>query len=163
MVGSTSRLWISTRECGRVGFYGKDSFTTRSADAWRVEFGGVDVTGIEITLPATPQELCARQPIVAGTVFGPDGDGVAGVVIEAQPFSRRVTSAADGTFEIRLFEGTAGNAVLAIHGDCGRVGYYGPDGFTTTRDDATGIEVGEDSVTGIGISLPADPDELCGQ
>ena len=161
VAGSTSRLRIHARECSdTVGYYGKDSFTTRPADAWSMEFGGVDLTGIEIALPATPQELCARQPTIAGTVVGPGGDGVEGIRIEAQPFRRGRTSGADGSFEIRLLEGTTGNAVLAIHAECGIVGYYGPDGFTMSEGDATGIEVGEGNLTGIEIRLPAEADEL---
>ena len=164
VAGSTSRLRIHARECSdTVGFYGTDSFTTNPANAWTMEFGGVDVTGIEITLPAMPQELCDRQPIIAGTLFGPDGVGVEGIRIEAQPFRRGRTTGADGSFEIRMLEGTTGSAVLAINADCGIVGYYGPDGFTTSRDDATGVDVGEGNLTGIEIRLPSSVDELCGQ
>ena len=162
VVGSTSLLAVHARECSdTVGYYGTDSFTTRPDDAWSMEFGGVDLAGIEIRLPATPQELCARQPIIAGTVVGPGGDGVEGIRIEAQPFRRGRTSGADGSFEIRLLEGTTGTALLAIHADCGGVGYYGPDGFTTSRDDATGVEVVEGNVTGIEIRLPLNISELC--
>lgn len=157
-----SPLYVNVSECRHVGFYGPGGFTTRLADAWQVEYGGVDVAGIEIRLPATPQELCDRQPKIAGTVLGADGDAVEGIVVEAQPFVRRGTSGTDGNFEIRLLEGTAGTSVLAVHADCGLVGYYGPDGFTTSRADATGVEVMEGNLTGIEIRFPAEVDELCG-
>ena len=59
-LGSTSPLLVHALECGLIGYYGPGSFTTRLADAWRVEYGGVDVAGIEIRLPATPEELCGQ-------------------------------------------------------------------------------------------------------
>ena len=159
--GRASPLLIYAQECRHLGFYGPGGFTTRPDDATRFEFGAVDVAGIEIRLPAT-EELCGRQIAIAGTVVGPDGNAVEGIGLEAEPFARRGTSAADGTFEIRLLEGSVGMAVLAVRADCGRVGYYGPDGFTRSREDATGIDVGEGNVTGIEIRLPSEVNELCG-
>ena len=47
--------------CGLVGFYGPGGFTTLSEEATRVEVGDADATGIEIRLPASPDELCNRQ------------------------------------------------------------------------------------------------------
>ena len=158
-----SPLFINTSECRHVGFYGPGGFTTRLAEAWQVEYGGVDLTGVEIRLPATSQELCDRQPTIAGTVMGPGGDPIEGVVVEAQPFSRRGTSGANGSFVVRLLEGSAGTSVLAIHADCGRVGYYGPDGFTTSRADATGVEVVAGNANGIEIRLPLEVGELCAE
>ena len=71
----------------------------------------------------------------------------------------------DGTFEIRLPEGSLGSSILSIHsgdlGDCGWRGYYGPGGFTTQRNRATRVEVGGANVTGIEIRLPVRADRLC--
>ena len=159
--GGSSPLLVEVPECGNVGFYGPGGFTTRFADAWQWEIGAVNVAGIVIRLPATPEELCRRQPTIAGTVVGPDGEVMEGIGVVALQFWRWGTSGADGTFEIRLLEGTTGMPVLGIYADCGQVGYYGPNGFTTSREDATGIEIGEGNVTGIVIRLPAEPDELC--
>ena len=161
--GGSSPLLVEVPGCSNVGFYGPGGFTTRPADAWQWELGGVNEAGIVIRLPATPEELCRRQPTIAGTVVGPDGEVMEGIGVVALPSSRWGTSEADGTFEIRLLEGTTGMPVLGIHADCGQVGYYGPNGFTTSREDATEIEIGEGNVTGIVIRLPAEPDELCGQ
>ena len=162
-LGGSSPLLVEVPGCSSVGFYGPGGFTTRTADAWQVEFGGVNEAGIVIRLPATPEELCLRQPTIAGTVVGPDGEVMEGIGVVALPFWRWGGSEADGTFEIRLLEGTTGMPVLGIHADCGQVGYYGPNGFTTSREDATAIEIGEGNVTGIAIRLPAEPGELCGQ
>ena len=161
--GGSSPLLVEVPECGHVGFYGPGGFTTRFADAWQWEIGAVNVAGIVIRLPATPEELCRRQPTIAGTVVGPDGEVMEGIWVGALQFRRWGMSGADGTFEIRLLEGTTGMPVLGIYADCGPVGYYGPNGFTTSREDATGIEIGEGNVTGIVIRLPAEPDELCGK
>ncbi len=67
----SSPLFVDVPECGNVGFYGPGGFTTRFADAWQWGIGGVNVAGIVIRLPATPEELCRRQPTIAGTVVGP--------------------------------------------------------------------------------------------
>ena len=47
--------------CDLVGYYGPGGFTTLGEEATRVEVGDADVTGIEIKLPASPDELCNRQ------------------------------------------------------------------------------------------------------
>ena len=74
----------------------------------------------------------------------------------------------DGTFEIRLLEGWPGSLILGIYADevawpCGQLGYYGPGGFTTQREAATRVEVGDADVTGIEIRLPASPEALLPQ
>ena len=161
--GRSSPLYIHAPECGHFGFYGPGGFTTRPADAALIGVGGVDTTDIRIRLPASPGELCNRQPRITGTVLGTNGEPVAGIELGAESPWRWVTSGADGTFRIRLLEGTTGSSILLIRASCGTVGFYGPGGFTTRRDDATLIELGEGNVTGIEIRLPAEPDELCGQ
>ena len=89
------------------------------------------------------------------------GDTIEGITVESQPFRRGDSSGPDGAFELRLLEGTTGVAVLAITATCGRVGYYGPNGFTASRKDATEIEIGHGNVAGIEIRLPIDVNDLC--
>ena len=158
-----SALWINTAQCGNVGYYADGGVTTRLADAAQFALGGVDETDIQIRLSGTTAELCARQIVISGTVVGPNGDAAEGILVESQPFRRGGSSGPDGAFELRLLEGTTGVAVLAIIATCGHVGYYGPNGFTTSRNDATEIEVGDGTVAGIEIQLPVDVDDLCGQ
>ena len=158
-----SALWINTAQCGNVGYYADGGVTTRLADAAQFALGGVDETDIQIRLSATTAELCARQIVISGTVVGPNGDAAEGILVESQPFRRGGSSGPDGAFELRLLEGTIGVAVLAIIATCGRVGYYGPNGFTDSRNDATEIEAGDGTVAGIEIRLPVEVDELCGQ
>ena len=152
--------------CGLVGFYGPGGFTTRREDA-SLEIGGVDATGIEIRLPATPDDLCSRQSMVSGAVLGPDGEPVSGIWIEfaAKAFQAWGQTGQDGAFEIRLLDGLSGSPILSVHAGevagCDWVGFYGPGGFTTLSEEATRVEVGDADVTGIEIRLPASPDELC--
>ena len=100
--------------------------------------------------------------------MGPDGEPVAGIWIEftTEAWWLWGYTGQDGTFEIRLLDGWSGSAILNIHvggivPGCDLVGHYGPGGFTTLREEATRVEVGDADVTGIEIKLPASPDELC--
>ena len=64
--GTREGVGIGVPECGYVGSYGPGGFTTVESESWWVELGATDVTGIEIRLPASPAELCRRQPTVLG-------------------------------------------------------------------------------------------------
>ena len=64
--GALSLLKIEVPPCDHVGFYNASGFTTLESEASRLELGATDVTGIEIRLPASPAELCRRQPTVLG-------------------------------------------------------------------------------------------------
>ena len=158
-----SALWINTTQCGNVGYYADGGVTTRLADAAQFALGGVDETDIQIRLSATTAALCDRQIVISGTVVGPNGDAAEGILVDSRPFGRGGSSGPDGAFELRLLEGTTGVAGLAIVATCGHVGYYGPNGFTGSRNDATEIEVGDGTVAGIEIRLPVEVEELCGQ
>ena len=108
-----------------------------------------------------------NQPIIRGAVLGPDGESSEGLWVSliADSFWGWGETGRDGTFEIRLPEGSSDSSILSIHsgdlGDCGWRGYYGPGGFTTQRNRATRVEVGGANVTGIEIRLPARADRLC--
>ena len=64
--GLREGVGIEVPECGYVGSYGPGGFTTVESESWWVELGATDVTGMEIRLPASPAELCRRQPAVLG-------------------------------------------------------------------------------------------------
>ena len=106
-------------------------------------------------------------PTVRGAVLGPDGESSEGLWVSliADSFWGWGETVRDGTFEIRLPEGSSGSSILSIHsgdlGDCGWRGYYGPGGFTTQRNRATSVEVGGANVTDIEIRLPVSADRLC--
>ena len=52
---------VESPECEHLGFYGPEGFTTRYDLATQVWTGGVDATGLVITLPASVDELCGQQ------------------------------------------------------------------------------------------------------
>ena len=178
LVGSTT-LNIHADEvpdfpnCGMVGYYGPGGFTTLSEDA-SFEIGAYGAVGIEIRLPATPDELCRRQTMVAGTLLGPDGEPIEGFgigLIEAEPRGSWPRewgeTGPDGSFGIRLLAGQSGSFIVGVYADeyeavviCNLLGYYGPGGFTTLGDAATRVEVGDADATDIEIRLPASPDQL---
>ena len=62
--GTREGVGIGVPECGYVGSYGPGGFTTMESESWWVELGATDVAGMEIRLPASPAELCRRQPAV---------------------------------------------------------------------------------------------------
>ena len=69
--GLREGVGIGVPECGYVGSYGPGGFTTVESESWWVELGATDVTGLEIRLPASPAELCRRQPTVLGGPWTP--------------------------------------------------------------------------------------------
>ena len=104
---------------------------------------------------------------VRGAALGLDGEPVEGlrVSLVAESFWNWGETGRDGTFEIRLPEGSSGPSILSIHagdaGNCGWLGYHGPDGITALRTQATRVEIGSGNVTGIEIRLPVNADNLC--
>ena len=104
---------------------------------------------------------------VRGAALGLDGEPVEGlrVWLVAESFWNWGETGRAGTFEIRLPEGSSGPSILSIHagdaGGCGWLGYYGPDGITTLRAQATRVEIGDGNVAGIEIRLPVNADDLC--
>ena len=104
---------------------------------------------------------------IQGLALGLDGDPVEGLRISqvAETFWSWGETGRDGTFEIRLPEGSSGPSILSIHaggaGDCRWLGYYGPDGITTLRTQATRVEISDGNVTGIELRLPVGEDDLC--
>ena len=102
-----------------------------------------------------------------GVALGLDGEPVEGlrVSVVAETFWSWGETGRDGIFEIRLPEGSSGPSILSIHageaGDCGWLGYHGPDGVTTARPQATLVETADGNVTGIEIRLPVNANDLC--
>ena len=102
---------------------------------------------------------------ILGTVLGPGGTGVSGVVLwawsgEASTSASTITQP-DGTFAIAVPDGSFTLDVYARAGpDCTFVGWYSAGGFTTMRESATLIVVGGADVSGIEIVLPQPVDDL---
>ena len=102
-----------------------------------------------------------------GVALGLDGEPVEGlrVSLVAETLWSWAETGRDGTFEIRLPEGSSGPSILSIHaggaGDCGWLGYHSPDVITNLRAQATRVEIADGNVTGVEIRLPVDADDLC--
>ena len=156
-------LRIDVRQDGawrHVGWYGEGGLVTDRSRATTIEVDRSDVSGIEIRLPADPEDLAAVEPPrVQGTVLGPDGTPLAGIGVwvwggpyENSPIQR---SAPDGTFDIAHQNGTF---VLRIYswedGAWRLLGYYGKGGFTPHEAQAAEIEIAGADVAGIEIRLP---------
>ncbi len=138
-----------------LGYYGEGGFTPDEAQAAAIEVDGTGVSGIEIRLPGR----------IEGTVHGPDGAPVEGIVLwlrdEVTGNTEFVGVSADGTFDIVYGRGTFTLRIYTLEvGVWRHIGWYGEGGFTADRDQATVIEVDGADVTGIEIRLPADPADL---
>ena len=102
---------------------------------------------------------------IQGVLLGPDRTLLEGIGLWAWSGegsnSGYSTTQPDGTFTILVPDGFFTLDIYADTGeDCPFVGWYGPDGFTTDEESATRIEVDGTDITGIEITLPAEPNEL---
>ena len=156
-------LRIDVRQDGawrHVGWYGKVGFVTDRSQATTIEVAGADVSGIEIRLPANPEDLPAvRAPRIQGTVLGPDGEPLEGIGVwvwgGSYDNSRLETSAPDGTFDIAHQNGTFVLRIYSWKDEAWHLlGYYGETGFTPREEQAASIEVDGADVSGIQIRLP---------
>ena len=104
---------------------------------------------------------------IRGAVTDPDGKVVDGIRLStvAEDFRAWAETEPDGSYEIRLPEGSSGSAVLSVHaGDvagCGWLGYHVAGGLTTILEHATTIVVSAVDPTDADITLPATAAELC--
>ena len=109
----------------------------------------------------------SNESRVQGVVLGQDGEPVEGIRVSvvAESFWNWGEAGRDGTFEIRLPQGSSGPSILSIHagdaGDCGWLGYHGPDGITTLRAQVTQVKIGDGNVTGIEVRLPVNANDMC--
>ena len=126
----------------------------------REVFGDVTVTAScheTVDIPIHPYS-------VRGVVTGPDGEPLEDILIWAwqgeASNSGSGRTGADGTFEIRVPDGSFTLDLYAGPG-CSFVGRYdGSDSITTERSHAFRVIIDGASVDGIEIRLPSQPDEL---
>lgn len=143
-----------------VGWYGKGGFATDRSQVTTIEVDGADVTGIEIRLPADPEDLPeVRIPRVQGTMLGSDGEPNEGIGVwvwgGSTDNSKLGRTSADGTFDIPHQNGTFVIRVYSWKEAAWHlVGYYGEGGFTFDEEEATEIEIDGADLTGIEIRLP---------
>ena len=115
--------------------------------------------------PSEVQEAPNEIVIIQGQVIGPDNQPLEGIFLWAWAGSvdnsGNATTREDGSFAIVVPDASFTLDVHAAGEGCTPVGWYGPGGFTTVREDATRIEVDGESVLDIVVRLPDHPDVLC--
>ena len=158
-----------TADCNWLGYHGSGGLHSARKDATLVTVGSGDAEAIEVTLPFSLDEGCNMDRMLNGTVLGPDGRPLEGVLVGTQYFAR---TAQDGAWEFRLFEGWWADQLIlplsVVFQECpDTYFYYTQDGFTERYYWATELErrfeVGPLGFTGIEIRLPASPAQLCRQ
>ncbi len=116
--------------------------------------------------PSEVQEPSDEIVTIHGKVIGPNNQPLEGIGLGAwQGFvadSGFGRTKEDGSFAILVPGGSFTLDVYAPGQGCTFVGWYGPGGFTTVREDATRIEVDGESVQDIVVRLPEHPDALPG-
>ena len=153
-----------TAACRWLGYYDDSgALTVLQHHAEPLSVSGSDISGVDITLPASPDEMCRGQRTITGTVLDPNAEPVEEVWVGNYALGQPLTGS-DGTFEIRVPEGTSGPYVVVVESpECGLLGFYSPEGFTADPYLATEVWIGGVDATGLVITLPASVDELCGQ
>ena len=158
-----------TADCNWLGYHGSGGLHSARKDASLVTVGSGDAEAIEVTLPFSPDEGCNMDRMLNGTVLGPDGRPLEGVLIAFHQFYR---TARDGAWESRHFEGwwaerLARPLTLRFQECPDTHFYYTQDGFTErsywAKELERRFEIGPLGFTGIEVKLPASPAQLCQQ
>ena len=114
--------------------------------------------------PSEVQEPSGEIVTIQGKVIGPNGRPLEGIGLWAWAGSvdnsGNAMTGEDGAFAITVPDGSFTLDVYAPGEGCTFIGWYGPGGFTTVREDATRIEVDVESVVDIVVRLPDHPDSL---
>ncbi len=161
-----------TAACRWLGYYdASGGLTVLALHAQPFDIGDSEISGVDIALPASPDEMCRGPRTISGTVLGPDASPVQGLWVGLSPTglwpwqweTQWAYTGADGSFEIRLPEGASGPSVVVLTlSECDHWwGYYVPEGFATQYDQATQVWVGGVDIAGLLIALPASVEELC--
>jgi hypothetical protein len=131
-----------------LGYWRSDGTLTLDYDAATfVEIVDGDVAGIDASVPPAPS--------ISGRVIGEDGSPLAHAFLYmcAGPSGCVIAfSAADGTFHLDRI--ASGSWALYAGARDHVSGYYGPNGFALTEQEATPITVARRDVTGITVVLP---------
>ncbi len=129
------------------GYYATGGFTTDSNAASPIHVAAVDVTGINMKLPA---------PVyIRGTVTGPGSTPLRGITVMADSlaYSTDATTGADGKFAISVVAGNYHVSYCDENGVYGS-GYYSAGGLTTDPNAAAPVSVTTTDRTGIDAELP---------
>ncbi|MXW25193.1 MAG: hypothetical protein F4Z77_02660 [Dehalococcoidia bacterium] len=111
------------------------------------------------------RELAAGYPRLAGRVIGPDGQGVAGIRVDALPQEEgtygRLWTNDEGELGGTILDGSYHLSLLPADSPC-HLGWHGSDtGFTTDPSQIQLLELRGGEVTELLIELPRPLSELC--
>ena len=152
-----------------VEYAGDDSYIRywrllAGAQSWRSAFE----TAFGITVDEFYQsfardherELASTFDWIRGRVLGPSGEALGGIELWTHPVaagrSRFGRTDEDGTFDLAVPEGSYTIGVYRRPAGAWQVlGWYGDDGFTTERDRAATIAVGDGDASMLEIRLPS--------
>ena len=156
-------LSVHTHEAGPCRWLGyahtDGTLTTLAEHAATIDIAGANLSGLEVTLPATVDAMCTGTRTISGTIVDPDGP-VTDIWVTNDASDWHYSD--DASFELDLPAFGAGPATISIQSpDCGFLGLYGPNGFTTDWDTAVGFWTGGVDTAGIVVTLPATVEELC--
>ena len=156
-----------TADCNWLGYHGSGGLHSARKDATLVTVPKGDAEAIAVALPFSLDEGCNMDRMLNGTVLGPDGRPLEGVLVGIQYLT---LTAQDGAWEFRHFEGwwadqLAGPLTLRFQQCPNTSFYYTQDGSIERSswavDLADRFEVGPLGLTGIEVKLPASPAQLC--
>ena len=101
--------------CRWLGYHdGSGGITALRQHAQPFGIGDSDTSGVAIALPASVDEMCRGPRTITGTVLGPDAAPVQEVWVGHDSTSEWALTDADGSFEIRLPDGTLGPSVIVV-------------------------------------------------
>ncbi|WP_420443984.1 cell wall-binding repeat-containing protein [Candidatus Poriferisodalis sp.] len=151
--------------CRWLGYHSPSGLTSVRENATLLDIGHDATAGITITLPSSLDDVCDQRATISGTLTGPNGNPVEGILIWA--WNRNVVESgsaetgSDGTFAISVAAGTFSIDVYAARdGSC--AGYYDGSGVTADGNNVHLVEVVVAEAREITIRLSMPPDSLEG-
>ena len=136
----------------QTGWYrdDKDGFTLNKNAATAVTLGAKNVSGIDVTIP--------NSVAITGTVTGPDGKPLAGILAQAVDPSTGIVqmtgaTAADGTYAIVGLNSQSYDVQFTDPTGTFTGGYYSTHGIVDKLKKATDLKLGQDGQSGIDVKL----------
>ena len=154
-----------TAPCRWLGYHSPSGLTGARENATSLDIDHNVTAGITVTLPSGLDDICDQRGTISGTLTGPDGNPVEGILIWAwngnEVESGFAETAADGTFAISVAAGTFEVHVYAARDGSCAVPY---DGHSVTADwsKAHLVDIAVAGTRDIAIQMSTLPDNLEG-
>ena len=154
-----------TATCRWLGYHSPSGLTAARENATLLDIDHNLIAGITITLPSSLNEICDQRGTISGTLTGPDGNPVEGILIwawnENEVESGSAETGSDGTFVMSVAEGTFQIHVYAARDGSCAVPYDG-NGVTADWNNVHLVEVAVAEAREISIHMSTPPDSLEG-